>query len=76
MNSFTSENTRLGFIGMGNMGSRMAKRLLDHGYRTIVYNRTREAAEPLVEYGAKVADSIAEAASEVSTTKMKKTFPQ
>jgi len=64
MNSFTSENTRLGFIGMGNMGSRMAKRLLDHGYRTIVYNRTREVAEGLVEYGAKVADSIAEAASE------------
>jgi 3-hydroxyisobutyrate dehydrogenase-like beta-hydroxyacid dehydrogenase len=64
MNSFTNENTQLGFIGIGNMGSRMAKRLLEHGYRVIVYNRTREAAEALTKYGAKVADNIAELASE------------
>ena len=35
MNSLTNENTRLGFIGIGNMGSRMAKRLLDHGYQLV-----------------------------------------
>ena len=64
MNSLTNENTRLGFIGIGNMGSRMAKRLLDHGYQLIAYNRSREAAEALVKYGAKVADSIAELAAE------------
>ncbi len=64
MNSLTKENTRLGFIGIGNMGSRMAKRLLDHGYQVIAYNRSREAAEALVKYGATVADSIAELASE------------
>src|SRR5438034_2797402 len=64
MNSLTNENTRLGFIGIGNMGSRMAKRLLDHGYQLIAYNRSREAAEALVKYGATVADSIAELASE------------
>ena len=46
------------------MGSRMAKRLLEHGYQTIVYNRTREAAEGLTRYGAKVAGSIRELASE------------
>ncbi len=63
MNSLTKENTRLGFIGVGNMGSRMAKRLLEHGYQIIVYNRSREAAEALVNYGATVADSIAELAS-------------
>jgi 3-hydroxyisobutyrate dehydrogenase-like beta-hydroxyacid dehydrogenase len=63
MNSLTNENTRLGFIGIGNMGSRMAKRLLDHGYQLIAYNRSREAAEALVKYGAKVADSIAELAA-------------
>jgi 3-hydroxyisobutyrate dehydrogenase-like beta-hydroxyacid dehydrogenase len=63
MNSLTNENTRLGFIGIGNMGSRMAKRLLEHGYQLIAYNRNREAAEALVKYGATVAGSIAELAS-------------
>ena len=63
MNSLTNENTRLGFIGIGNMGSRMAKRLLDHGYQLVAYNRSREAPEALVKYGARVADSIAELAS-------------
>jgi 3-hydroxyisobutyrate dehydrogenase len=65
MNSLTKENTRLGFIGIGNMGSRMAKRLLEHGYQVSAYNRSRDAAEALVKYGATVADSIAELASEV-----------
>ena len=64
MNSLTKENTRLGFIGIGNMGSRMAKRLLEHGYQVIVYNRSREAAEALAKFGTTVADSIAELASE------------
>ncbi|HBB96592.1 MAG TPA: hypothetical protein DC054_14505 [Blastocatellia bacterium] len=64
MNSLIKENARLGFIGIGNMGSRIAKRLLEHGYRVIVYNRSREAAEALVKSGATVADSIAELASE------------
>ena len=64
MNSLTNENTRLGIIGIGNMGSRMAKRLLDHGYQLVAYNRSREAAEALVKYGATVADSIGELAAE------------
>jgi 3-hydroxyisobutyrate dehydrogenase-like beta-hydroxyacid dehydrogenase len=63
MKSLTNEHTRLGFIGIGNMGSRMAKRLLEHGYQLIAYNRSREDAEALVKYGAVVADSIAELAS-------------
>jgi 3-hydroxyisobutyrate dehydrogenase len=64
MNALTSENTRLGFVGIGNMGSRMARQLLQHGYQLMAYNRTREAAEGLVKYGATVAGSIAELASE------------
>src|SRR5438874_962507 len=64
MNSLTNENTRLGIIGIGNMGSRMAKRLLDHGYQLVAYDRSREAAEALVKYGATVADSIGELAAE------------
>src|SRR5260370_35144769 len=63
MNSLTNENTRLGFIGIGNMGSRIARRLLDHGYQLMAYNRSREAAEALVNYGATVAGSIAELAA-------------
>jgi 3-hydroxyisobutyrate dehydrogenase-like beta-hydroxyacid dehydrogenase len=46
------------------MGSRIAKRLLDHGYQLMAYNRSREGAEALVKYGATVADSIAELASQ------------
>jgi len=64
MNTLVKENTRLGFIGIGNMGSRIAKRLLEHGYQVIAYNRSREAAEALVKYGATVADKVAELAAE------------
>lgn len=64
MNSLTNENTRLGFIGIGNMGSRIARRLLKHGYQLKAYNRSREAADALVKYGATVANSIPELASE------------
>jgi 3-hydroxyisobutyrate dehydrogenase-like beta-hydroxyacid dehydrogenase len=64
MNSLTNENTRLGFIGIGNMGSRIARRLLEHGYRLTAYNRSREAAEALVKDGARVAESVSTLASE------------
>src|SRR5438132_8251147 len=64
MNSLTNENTELGFIGIGNMGSRVARRLLEHGKQLVPYNRSRERAEALVKYGATVADSIGELAAE------------
>jgi 3-hydroxyisobutyrate dehydrogenase-like beta-hydroxyacid dehydrogenase len=48
---------RLGFIGLGGMGSRMAGRLLSAGYGLTVYNRSRERTRPLESAGAKVADS-------------------
>jgi 3-hydroxyisobutyrate dehydrogenase-like beta-hydroxyacid dehydrogenase len=64
MNSLSNNNTRLGFIGIGHMGSRIAKRLLQHGYQVIAYNKSREAAEALLEFGATVADGIAELASQ------------
>jgi len=64
MNLLTNENTRLGFIGIGNMGSRIARRLLEHGYKLMAYNRSREAAEALIKHGAKVADSVPKLANE------------
>lgn len=42
----------LGFIGLGVMGSGMAKRLLQDGYRLQVFARRDDAAEPLVAAGA------------------------
>ena len=59
MNRISPDQHKLGFIGIGNMGRRIAQRLLEHGYDLAVYNRTREAAEALVQRGATVAESIA-----------------
>jgi 3-hydroxyisobutyrate dehydrogenase-like beta-hydroxyacid dehydrogenase len=46
---------RLGFIGLGAMGSRMAGRLLSAGYDLTVFNRQRERTRPLEDLGARVA---------------------
>ncbi|AKU27941.1 3-hydroxyisobutyrate dehydrogenase [Geobacillus sp. LC300] len=56
--------TRVGFIGLGVMGSRMAKRLLEAGFNVTVYNRTTEKAVPLVNLGARQAATVAELAGE------------
>ncbi|MBI4635280.1 MAG: NAD(P)-dependent oxidoreductase, partial [Candidatus Rokubacteria bacterium] len=58
----------LGFVGLGVMGGRMAKRLLDAGYAVVGYNRTREKARRLAQAGLRVAGSpreVAEAAEAV-----------
>jgi 3-hydroxyisobutyrate dehydrogenase len=47
----------VGFIGMGHMGNGMARRLLDAGYRLIVFDRTPARAEPLKQQGASVAQT-------------------
>ncbi|QWK10259.1 MAG: NAD(P)-dependent oxidoreductase [Thermoflexus hugenholtzii] len=47
----------LGFIGLGRMGTPMARRLLQAGHRLTVHNRTRSKAEALVAEGAQWADS-------------------
>lgn len=52
----------VGFIGLGNMGSAMARNLIKAGCSVTVYNRTRSRAEELGRDGATVADSPAEAA--------------
>jgi len=41
----------VGFVGLGAMGGRMAKRLLDAGHRVVGYNRTAEKARALVAAG-------------------------
>jgi 3-hydroxyisobutyrate dehydrogenase-like beta-hydroxyacid dehydrogenase len=59
------EKPRLGFIGMGGMGSRMVARLLAAGYDITVYNRHRERTRSLEERGAKVATEPRELAAQV-----------
>jgi 3-hydroxyisobutyrate dehydrogenase-like beta-hydroxyacid dehydrogenase len=55
------EKKTIGFIGLGNMGSAMASSLLKAGFNLRVYNRTVEKARPLLERGATLARSPAEA---------------
>jgi 3-hydroxyisobutyrate dehydrogenase-like beta-hydroxyacid dehydrogenase len=56
---------KIGFIGLGIMGSRMAANLQKHGYSLVVFNRTREKAQPLLDQGATFADSPAKLAEQV-----------
>jgi 3-hydroxyisobutyrate dehydrogenase len=44
--------TRVGWIGTGVMGRWMCQHLMDKGYPTAVYNRSRDKAEPLLKAGA------------------------
>ncbi len=50
----------MGLIGLGNMGTAIAERLLDAGYPLVVHNRTRAKAESIEGRGAVVADSTRE----------------
>jgi 3-hydroxyisobutyrate dehydrogenase-like beta-hydroxyacid dehydrogenase len=55
---------RVGFIGLGIMGSRMAARLVRAGHELVVHNRTQVTAERWAsEHGARVAATPAEAAA-------------
>ncbi|MFL5253278.1 MAG: NAD(P)-dependent oxidoreductase [Rhodopila sp.] len=54
---------QIGFIGLGQMGSAIAHRLIAAGHQVKVYNRTRSRAEALAEAGAVVAETPAEASA-------------
>ena len=58
----------LGFIGLGSMGSRIAKRLLVAGHRVSGYNRTRTKAESLIQAGMQWKDSPREVAQAADIT--------
>ena len=59
---------KLGFIGLGAMGAPMARNLLKAGHELAVWNRSPEKVVPLVEVGARRADSPADAASDTRAT--------
>ena len=46
---------KVGFLGLGNMGSPMARNLIKAGHLLTVYNKTQSSAEALAPLGAKVA---------------------
>ncbi len=54
---------KIGFIGLGNLGSPIAENLLQKGHALIVYNRTASKALHLTEKGATIARSVKELAS-------------
>lgn len=52
----------LGFIGVGNMGLPMARRLIEAGYQLTIFDVRREPVQRLVQLGAKAASSPKEVA--------------
>ena len=57
----------IGFIGVGNMGAPMARRLIEAGHKLIVYDTRNDAVAPLVALGAQVAASPADVADRAET---------
>jgi 3-hydroxyisobutyrate dehydrogenase/glyoxylate/succinic semialdehyde reductase len=56
---------KIGFIGLGIMGSRMAANLQKHGHSLVVFNRTRAKAQSLLDRGGTFAESPAKLAEQV-----------
>lgn len=59
---------KIGFIGLGNVGGKLAGSLLRNGFDVMVRDLDREAAQPLLDRGAQWADSPAEMASHCDIT--------
>jgi 2-hydroxy-3-oxopropionate reductase len=51
-------NKKIAFIGIGLMGLPMSKNILKAGYNLKVFNRSKNKAEPLKEFGAEISSSI------------------
>jgi 3-hydroxyisobutyrate dehydrogenase len=62
MKRLTANQVKLGFVGLGNMGSRIAQRLLDHGYQLAIYDLDSSKAESIAAHGGIVARNILELA--------------
>lgn len=57
-----TDQVKLGYIGLGNMGTPMAKRMVEWPGGLTVYDVRTEAMTPLAERGAGLADSVADVA--------------
>ncbi len=58
----STNNTRIGWIGTGIMGEPMCGHLIDAGFQTSTYSRTRQKADRLLKSGAKWCDTPADVA--------------
>ncbi|MED6125469.1 Glyoxylate/succinic semialdehyde reductase 2, chloroplastic [Stylosanthes scabra] len=67
-NSNSSSAPRVGFLGIGIMGSPMAQNLLKAGVDLTVWNRTKSKCEPLISLGAKYMSSPEEVAASCDLT--------
>ncbi|MFZ7942116.1 MULTISPECIES: NAD(P)-dependent oxidoreductase [Bacillaceae] len=65
---FTPNNTVIGFIGTGVMGKSMARHFLSAGYSLIIYSRTKNKANDLIESGAIWVDTPKEVAEKAQVT--------
>lgn len=70
------KGTPIGWIGTGVMGRWMCQHLLAAGCRAMVYTRTREKAQPLLDQGASWAESPAAAAREAQVVFTMVGFPE
>jgi 3-hydroxyisobutyrate dehydrogenase-like beta-hydroxyacid dehydrogenase len=59
----SDNDVKLGYIGLGNMGAPMAKRLVEWPGGVTVFDVRTEAMTPLAEAGATLADSVADVAT-------------
>jgi 3-hydroxyisobutyrate dehydrogenase-like beta-hydroxyacid dehydrogenase len=57
----------IGFIGLGNMGTPMATRLAEAGYRLVVFDTRGDVVAPFIARGAKRASSAADVGSQAET---------
>lgn len=69
-------NQPVGFIGLGNIGQHMARRLVDHGYSLTVYDARPEAMYPFRDTGASIKNSPAEVANECEVVLVSLPTPQ
>lgn len=60
----STQDTVIGWVGTGIMGKSMAGHLQDAGYKIVVYTRTKEKAQPLLDSGAVWAESVRDVAAQ------------
>lgn len=63
MTESNNSSEKVSVIGLGLMGSALARVLISQGYQVTIWNRTIEKAEPVIKKGAILASSAAEAVS-------------
>src|SRR5687767_3535878 len=54
---------KIGFIGLGNLGTPIAENILQNGHELYVYNRTASKTKPLTDKGATACSTIKEVAA-------------